>query len=138
MFDVCTKLYVVSSAEQNVGLQRNQIRRVAHNIWPAGYLYHQPCLVSILSGLSDPVFAPLIGPVIQTSDSDWLNLDYSVAPPAILCHKEPAQGTQQPLTRGFWTRFPQLGAFLAFLWFFIAEGWLPCTERIYIRFFVKY
>ena len=35
---------------------------------------------------------------------------HSVATPALLCHKEPAQGTQSPL----------LGAFLAFRWFFMA------------------
>ena len=37
-------------------------------------------------------------------------LAHSVATPALLCHKEPAQGTQSPL----------LGAFLAFRWFFMA------------------
>ena len=37
---------------------------------------------------------------------------HSVATPAFLCHKEPAQGTQSPL----------LGAFLAFRWFFMAWG----------------
>ena len=35
---------------------------------------------------------------------------HSDATPALLCHKEPAQGTQSPL----------LGVFLAFHWFFMA------------------
>ena len=33
--------------------------------------------------------------------SHWLNLDHSVAPPALLCHKEPAQGTQSLLLGTF-------------------------------------
>ena len=47
---------------------------------------------------------------------------HSDATPALLCHKEPAQGTQSPL----------LGAFLPFagsLWH--KDRWLPCTERSY-------
>ena len=40
----------------------------------------------------------------------WLDLDHSLAPLALLCHKEPAHGTQSPL----------LGVFLAFRWSFIA------------------
>ena len=36
----------------------------------------------------------------------------SVATPAFLCHKETVQGS----------RSPRLGAFLAFCWFFIAQG----------------
>lgn len=46
--------------------------------------------------------------------SHWLNFDQSVAPPALLCHEEPAQDTQRPL----------LEAYLALSWFFMAqEGW---------------
>ena len=55
-------------------------------------------------------YGPLIGREVQ-----------SFAPPALLCHKEPAHGTQSPL----------LGAFLAFHWFFMVWEWLPCQERIY-------
>ena len=40
---------------------------------------------------------------------------HSVATPALLCKKEPAQGTQS-----FGTKCPLLGAFLAFRWFFMA------------------
>ena len=39
---------------------------------------------------------------------------HSVATPALLCHKEPAQGTQSPLS--FRTKCPLLGTFLAFRW----------------------
>ena len=60
------------------------------------------CLVSDRSGLYrqyqglerdnsfKPVFSTLIGPGISMFCSHWLNLDHSVAPPALLCHKEPA------------------------------------------------
>ena len=50
---------------------------------------------------------------------------HSVATPALLFNKEPAQGTQSPL----------LGAFLAFHWFFMAQkdSWHPCRERLYYR-----
>ena len=46
--------------------------------------------------------------IVKIVRSDWL--DHTDATPALLFHKEPAQGTQSPL----------LGAFLAFRWFFMA------------------
>ena len=41
-----------------------------------------------------PVLSTLIGRGISMFRSHWLNLAHSVAPPALLCHKEPAQGTR--------------------------------------------
>ena len=40
--------------------------------------------------------------------SYWLDLDHSVAPPALLCHKEPAQGTESPSKR---QEMPLVGGF---------------------------
>ena len=44
---------------------------------------------------------------------------HSDASPALLCHKEPAQGTQSPLL-GALGRKPPTRGFLAFRWFFMA------------------
>ena len=63
------------------------------------------------------VFSNLIGQSPTMFCSHWLDLDYSIAPPALLCHKEPAQGTQNSL----------LGAFLAFRWFHAQKGSIICA-----------
>ena len=42
------------------------------------------------------VFSTLIGRRPSMFCSHWLDLDHSVAPPVLLCHEEPAQGTQIP------------------------------------------
>ena len=58
------------------------------------------------------VFSTLIGRGKSMFCSHWSRWFIE---PALLCHKEPAQGTKSPL----------LGAFLTFHWFFITKGWLP-------------
>ena len=47
------------------------------------------------------------------------------ATPALLCHKEPAQGTHSTL----------LGPFAGSLWH--RDRWLPCTERIYYEILIQ-
>ena len=43
-----------------------------------------------------PVFSTIIGRDLKMFYSDWLDLDLSVTLPALLCHKDPALGTQNP------------------------------------------
>ena len=55
--------------------------------------------------------------------SDWLDLDQSVAMPALLCHKDTDQGTQSPLLGSlgrilYGALMPSLGE----PWLFVEEG----------------
>ena len=84
-------------------------------------LYSDAIWIPTLATLGQGTFMTFAGhleertnqkPASQMKRCDW-SVAHSVATPALLCHKEPAQGTQSPL----------LGEFLAFHWFFMAEGW---------------
>ena len=60
---------------------------------------------------------------------------HGVAPPALLCHKEPARRIQSPLLGaylGLWTPM-QWGyfAYSSLVLYGIRDRWLPCTERSY-------
>ena len=69
----------------------------------------EPLCVSHPPGQSQPEFSTLIGRALKRLGSHWLDLGHSVAMPALLCHKDTAQGTQNPL--GYFVPKPLVGGF---------------------------
>ena len=65
---------------------------------------------TIISFNAGAVFSTLIGRGISRLGSDWSR---DVAPPALLCHKEPARRIQSPLLGALERKIPPLGGFHA-------------------------
>ena len=70
-------------------------------------------------GMNGPAILDLAGAVWSTRCRDHFRGVHSDASQGLLCHKEPAQGTQSPLL-GALGRKPPTRGFLAFRWFFMA------------------
>ena len=127
--DVCSRIFIQCVCLrkffdcQNPGsIWNNKVSDLVLAVKPV-WLHHLSVAVEFTCGLSDAevedktirrragaIFSTLIGGGPTMFCSHWLDLDHSVAPPAHLCHKEPAQDTQSFL----------LGAYLAYRWFFMA------------------